>query len=795
MEDYCKELGLFLTNRRKEIGLSQKDIADALSVTSQAIYKYEHGLSYPDLSLVANYANILKVSVESFFKLENTYSNIENDSFDFNLFSANISNLRKNNNYTLTYLESILNVKYQTISKWERNESLPNIKQFIDLANLYNVSFTNLYYGKTNVVLKNKAEKRINKKLIISLSSLALCAIAIPLIILLTKNKPTNKNVDNSTIYSESIENNSDSYSESIISNNSIEEINVYTVTYDFGSFHENEQRNVKEGNKASFLNYEVEGYRLDHFTLNDNTFDFNSPIDSNITLKAIYIANTYRINLNANGGTCESSYLDVTYNELLTLPICEKQDYVFMGWSYNGVNLNNQFVYAYIDDMVTFDAIYSLVDDSFQCNETVDGIIIDKCFLEDNSDITIPSYINTKPVKKISKDAFNYENSIKHLTIPVTVEELEDGCFNGLDNIESITIPISINAPLIDLFEVDSGSQLPQTFKTIKFISDSNDFYLNTIVFSGNTNKYNIELGSCFSSMLTDGLDNILNIGNLTIPLSVNIFNNCAFRRCAKFDSLYYKGSLNDWLNCSFYDLNANPGLLANKIYMLDDDNNFYEIKGDIVIDEAITEIPENVFVGFKNVTSFALSSKTNEINSGAFYGCSGLEHFEIPSRITMLKKSVFEGCTSLKEIVLHENIISIDGSFSNSGLERVVIPETVSIVKERSFAECKHLESVIIYAKLDKIDHRMFYDCYNLKYIVLPETITYIGEQSSQTNGDFEKVFFMGNKEQWDNIEISTYNNHLLYEVPIYFYSESTPLEDGYFWKFDENNNIIVW
>jgi len=51
-----KKIGNFIRNLRKEIGLTQKELADKLGVTDRAISKWERGRGVPDISLLEDVA-------------------------------------------------------------------------------------------------------------------------------------------------------------------------------------------------------------------------------------------------------------------------------------------------------------------------------------------------------------------------------------------------------------------------------------------------------------------------------------------------------------------------------------------------------------------------------------------------------------------------------------------------------------------------------------------------------------------------------------------------------------------
>lgn len=57
-----------------------------------------------------------------------------------NYIAENIKNLRRQKNVTQEEFSKYLNISFQTISKWERGESLPDINMLIALANYFDVS-------------------------------------------------------------------------------------------------------------------------------------------------------------------------------------------------------------------------------------------------------------------------------------------------------------------------------------------------------------------------------------------------------------------------------------------------------------------------------------------------------------------------------------------------------------------------------------------------------------------------------------------------------------------------------
>ena len=58
-----KKTGMFISQRRKEMNLTQKELAEKLNVTDKAVSKWETGNGAPDISLLTTLARTLDVSV------------------------------------------------------------------------------------------------------------------------------------------------------------------------------------------------------------------------------------------------------------------------------------------------------------------------------------------------------------------------------------------------------------------------------------------------------------------------------------------------------------------------------------------------------------------------------------------------------------------------------------------------------------------------------------------------------------------------------------------------------------
>lgn len=57
-----KTFGAYVLQRRRELGMTQKELAEKLYVTESAVSKWERGLSYPDITILQNLCAVLQVT-------------------------------------------------------------------------------------------------------------------------------------------------------------------------------------------------------------------------------------------------------------------------------------------------------------------------------------------------------------------------------------------------------------------------------------------------------------------------------------------------------------------------------------------------------------------------------------------------------------------------------------------------------------------------------------------------------------------------------------------------------------
>ena len=88
--------------------------------------------------------------------------------------------------------------------------------------------------------------------------------------------------------------------------------------------------------------NPEKFGYTFKYWIVNNEIYNFDTPLYEDTTIKANYDANTYvKVTFNTNGGNDIQSKILLKGQSIDELPIPKKEDYTFKYWSYNDMEFN----------------------------------------------------------------------------------------------------------------------------------------------------------------------------------------------------------------------------------------------------------------------------------------------------------------------------------------------------------------------------------------------------------------------------------------------------------------------
>lgn len=147
----------------------------------------------------------------------------------------------------------------------------------------------------------------------------------------------------------------------------------------------------------------------------------------------------------------------------------------------------------------------------------------------------------------------------------------------------------------------------------------------------------------------------------------------------------------------------------------------------GTLVIDKS-ERIDSIKYVSLPNTLVTILES--------AFCGWKYLKCIEIPDSVEQIQDDAFNGCTSLERVKLPDNIRFVEVCnnifYCCNSLKEIIIPDTITEIGESAFEECTKLEKIILSKNLKKISEKAFYNCTSLVDINVPNSIDYVSDSA---------------------------------------------------------------
>ncbi len=145
------------------------------------------------------------------------------------------------------------------------------------------------------------------------------------------------------------------------------------------------------------------------------------------------------------------------------------------------------------------------------------------------------------------------------------------------------------------------------------------------------------------------------------------------------------------------------------------------------VLMSNGVEKIGEEAFSECTSLTSLVIPDSVKWIGSSAFSGCSSLTSVKLHNS-TEIYTHVFEGCIGLADsegfLIIGETLYQYFGSETE-----IKIPENVKIIGAGAFYNCSNLKSVVLSAGLSEIGEYAFYGCETLKNVMIPVGVTEIG------------------------------------------------------------------
>ena len=354
----------------------------------------------------------------------------------------------------------------------------------------------------------------------------------------------------------------------------------------------------------------------------------------------------------------------------------------------------------------------------------------------------------------KLSSHMFDGCRTIAQVTIPasITVEaNLGTYAFANCTGIEAITI----NSSYISEYMFDGCEQLlDATF-------GNNILKIGAYAFRGCSGLTNVSLEAStqLATIATGAFANCSSIKNLLIPSSVSSIGEGAFFGCNDLESIQLPfvgtkaeinpqaaGAANGLFGYVFGKPNTSLTHDANEVYVTE------SVYGTATTAKYTSYIPKSLtsvviisehviqygaFYNVGGITSIVLPGSTlgtlSTIGAYAFYNCDSLTSLTIPSSVTKIDAYAASECDDLEQVTIYSALLG-EYMFKNDTSLKSASLSNLTSVARNAFDGCTDLETVNLNNSLSNpctvINQYAFQNCTSLTSIVLPNSITTIGE-----------------------------------------------------------------
>lgn len=188
----------------------------------------------------------------------------------------------------------------------------------------------------------------------------------------------------------------------------------------------------------------------------------------------------------------------------------------------------------------------------------------------------------NSYTVTKIGMGAFN--STLEEVTLPPTLDEIEDSAFFKCSSLTEITIPEGVTKIGTNAFYGCSqltSITIPSTIKNMDTAFPSNPklsqvtltngiYRISSSAFKDCTGLTEIKIPTSVYKICSDAFNGCTGLTSVTLEKGINIINRNAFKDCTKLNDVKYNGHKTDWENVRV-NIAGNDTLTSRVQYLCD--------------------------------------------------------------------------------------------------------------------------------------------------------------------------------------------------------------------------------
>jgi len=513
-------------------------------------------------------------------------------------------------------------------------------------------------------------------------------------------------------------------------------EENIYTITFNSNGGNSIEPIEIKYNQQITLPVAIRNEFAFAGWLQNGQLIDETIVITGDVTLTAKWVAPTYDITFDINGGDSNVETRTYNYGEAYILPIPTKEGSEFAGW-FVGEQQITDGIWKFEENM-TLVAEWTAIPYTISFESWIHasyGIELGDLTVYYNQPYELPKldtfgdcrfdcWLNSKG-EIVESGVWKNTESITLTAKWIDVAELFE--FNVMGDRVIITKYIGTAANVvvpttIGGLKVIISQSTFQNNEFVEFIEFDSDFIaFQEKMFSGCNNLQKITISSAWKGELYSLFGNDIS----AVPKSFSAIQYA--EGSDSIDSTMWKQRVAEHNITLIFASDREIGEFSNCIGLTT-----------IVISSEVTGIHRGAFSGCYNLVGveFEKGSRLRFIGSDAFADCRSLTHINIPDSVCSIGDKAFRGCNSLTSIYLpfigatsyYDDLLNENGEESfdyifgdvPKSLQAVTIK--YGVVCRRAFSDCSNLKSIVILDGYYRISDYAFSMCTNLSNIELP-------------------------------------------------------------------------
>ena len=340
-------------------------------------------------------------------------------------------------------------------------------------------------------------------------------------------------------------------------------------------------------------------------------------------------------------------------------------------------------------------------------------------------TEIVIPDSVTS-----IGESVFDHCTSLAEIVIPESVTSIDDYAFRGT-GITEIVIPNSVTS-------------------------------IGKSAFAYCTGITEIVIPNSVTSIGNYAFDGCTGITEIVIPNSVTSIGDYAFDHCTNVEFLQvpFSSTINQ-LSDLFH---ATPNTSLKKVVITSgtslDYSAFYGCTSltEIVLPDSITSIGNYAFRDCTGLTEIVIPNSVTSIGNSAFSGCENIQNIELPNSVTSIGNYAFDGCTGITEIVIPDSVTSIGYNIfqgcTNVEFFQVSFNSTITGIYELFGTRNLTTLKKVVITNSTSISSHAFYGYTSITEVVIPDSVTSIGDNAFAFCANLTKINYMGTVAQWNSI-----------------------------------------